>query len=121
MAARVLIIEDETILARNIQQFLAYHEYDAYVAGTGEEGLRQVREFEPDVILLDIHLPDGDGRQILPLIHRIDESIGVIIITAFGSVELAVDAMAAGAHNYVEKPVALSTLKLLIDQYVAQR
>ena len=121
MAHRVLIVEDEAILAKNIQQFLVYHDYHALVAGTGEEGLKQVEEFRPDVILLDIHLPDGDGRQVLPLIRRIDENIGVIIITAFGSVELAIDAMAGGASNYVEKPVALGTLKLLIDRFIEQR
>ena len=121
MACRVLIVEDEAILARNIQQFLAYHHYDAQIAGTCEEGLRQTRQFQPDVVLLDIHLPDGDGRQVLHLIHEIDEGIGVIIMTAFGSVELAIDAMSTGAHNYVEKPIALGTLKLLIDQCVTQR
>ncbi len=121
MACRVLIVEDEKILAKNIQQFLAYHDYETQVAGTCEEGLRQAREFRPDVILLDIHLPDGDGRQILPLLQQIDESVGIIIITAFGSVELAVDAMAGGATNYVEKPVALGTLKILIDRLIKER
>jgi two-component system response regulator AtoC len=118
MAHSVLVVEDEAILARNIQEFLEYHHYEVRVTGSSSDGLRQFEELHPDVVLLDVHLPDGDGRQVLRRIRQLDANVGVIIITAFGSMELAVNAMAAGADNYVEKPVALDSLKLLIDKLI---
>lgn len=120
MGHRVLIVEDEAILAKNIRQYLEHYRYDVHVASTCTSGLTQFRESQPDVVVLDIHLPDGDGREILGQIRQISETVGIIIITAFGSVQLALDAMASGANDYVEKPVALGTLKLLIEKSVAR-
>lgn len=121
MASSVLIVEDETILARNIQLYLEHHRYEARIAATKEDGLRQFADARPDVVLLDIHLPDGDGREILHHIRQTDANVGIIIMTAFGGVQLAVQAMAAGADDYVEKPVALDTLKLLIEKLISER
>jgi DNA-binding response OmpR family regulator len=120
MANRVLIVEDEAILAGNLREYLQHHHYDVRVAGTVAAGLQLLEHHRPDVVLLDILLPDGDGRQILRRIRDVDAAVGVIIVTAFGSVELALDAMTAGADEYVEKPVPLDTLKLLIDRIIDQ-
>jgi DNA-binding response OmpR family regulator len=86
------------------------------VAGTCRDGLRQFDESRPDVLLLDIRLPDGDGRDVLRRIREVDPDVGVIVMTAFGGVHNAVAAMAAGADDYVEKPVPLATLKLMIER-----
>jgi len=120
MAPSVLIVEDEAILARNIQLYLEHHGYEVHVAATKEDGLRQFKEVHPSIVLLDIHLPDGDGREILRHIRQTDANVGIIIMTAFGGIQLAVHAMAAGADDYVEKPVALDTLKLLIDKFIGE-
>jgi len=119
MTRRVLIVEDETILAKNIKRYLEHYQYDVRIASTGTNGIAQFKECQPDVVILDIHLPDGDGREILSQIRQVSESVGIVIITAFGSVQLALDAMASGANDYVEKPVSLGTLKLLIEKCTA--
>jgi DNA-binding response OmpR family regulator len=120
MTHRVLVIEDEAILAKNIRQYLELHEYEVRIAGTAKNGMLQFEEYRPDAVVLDIQLPDGDGREILSGIRQISQDVGVVIITAFGNVQLAIDAMTSGADNYVEKPVALSTLKLLIEKSIAR-
>ena len=118
MTHRVLIVEDEAILAKNIKQYLEFHEYDVRIAVTAKHGIAEFKEHRPDVVVLDIQLPDGDGREVLSQIRQVSEEVGIIIITAFGSLQLAVDAMAAGASNYIEKPIALGTLKLIVDKCI---
>lgn len=120
MTNSVLIVEDEAILAGNLREYLEHHHYDVRVAGTVATGLQLLEHHRPDVVLLDILLPDGDGRQILRRIREVDAAVGVVIMTAFGSIQLALDAMAAGADEYVEKPVPLDTLKLLVDRIIGQ-
>ncbi len=120
MAHSVLIVEDETILAKNIQQYLEHHHYAVRVAATCRDGLRQFAEGKPDVLLLDVRLPDGNGNDVLRRVREIDPDVGVIIMTAFGGVQNAVQAMAAGADDYVEKPVPLPTLKLMIERLTGQ-
>jgi DNA-binding response OmpR family regulator len=118
VARSVLIVEDEAILASNIREYLERHRYEVRVAASIADGMRQLEERRPDVVLLDILLPDGDGRRILRRIRDGDANVGIIIMTAFGGIQLALDAMAAGADDYVEKPVPLDSLKLLIDRLI---
>jgi len=120
MTRSVLVVEDEAVLASNIREYLEHHRYDVRVADTIAAGVRQLEERRPDVVLLDILLPDGDGRRILRHVREGGPNVGIIIMTAFGGLQLALDAMAAGADNYVEKPVPLDSLRLMIDQLIDQ-
>jgi two-component system response regulator AtoC len=120
MPHAVLIIEDETILAKNINAYLQRYDYETATAATGEEGLAQLATFQPDVVLLDYHLPNMNGLQVLEQIRRRDPRIKVIMLTGHGSVEVAVQAMKSGACDYLSKPLALSELKLLLDKALGQ-
>ena len=120
MPHAVLIIEDEPTLAKNMKNYVSRHGYDVRVAESGEQGLEQLEEFKPDVVLSDYRLPGIDGLELLSRIRRTDSQIKLIMITGHGSVEVAVDAMKAGAYDYLSKPVVLSELKLLLDRAVGQ-
>lgn len=120
MPRGILIVEDEDLLARNIKRYMEGHGYEAKIATTGAEGLREIEAFKPDLALLDFHLPDINGLDILKKIKDIDPVIKVILITGQGNVQLAVDAMKAGAYDYLQKPLVLSELKLLIDRALEQ-
>jgi DNA-binding response OmpR family regulator len=120
MVHRVLVVEDEGVLASNIRTFLEHHDYQVHIAGTLAAGLGHLVEMRPDVVIVDILLPDGDGREILRRARSLGLDIGIIIMTAFGSVPLALDAMTAGADDYVEKPVPLDTLRLLVDRAIVE-
>ena len=105
MGHAVLIIEDEATLAKNIKSFLDRHGYEARTAATAEDGLAQLETFKPDIVLLDFHLPGMDGMQALARISELDSRIRTIMITGNSSIQMAVDAMKAGASDYLSKPV----------------
>ena len=117
----VLIIDDEATLARNVAVYLERLGWATQVAGSAEEGLAQYGEFRPDVVLLDHNLPGISGLQALARLRAIDPQACVVLMTGFGSIDLAVSAMREGAADYLAKPLALSELRLLLDRLGAQR
>jgi len=120
MPAAILIIEDELTLAKNIATYLKRSGYDASVASTGEDGLTELDALRPEAVLLDYNLPGMNGLEVLRRIKEIDPSIPVILMTGHGSELVAVEAMKAGARDYLIKPVVLSELKLRLEQLVGQ-
>ena len=116
MSGAILVIEDEAVLGKNIRIYLERSGYDVRVAVSGEEGLALLDAFKPDAVVVDFNLPGIDGLEALGRIRAFDPGIPVVMITGHGSVELAVDAMKAGATDFLTKPVALGKLKLLIDK-----
>jgi two-component system response regulator AtoC len=120
MPHAVLIIDDEATLAKNIRLYLTRHGYEARTASSGEEGLAVLDHFNPDLVLLDVQLPGMDGLETLRRIRTAARHIKVVIMTAHGGVQVAVEAMKAGAYDYLTKPLALSEVKLLLDKAVGQ-
>ena len=121
MGNAVLIIEDEVTLAKNIQRYLERAEHDVQVCTSGEEGLARFDSFQPDVVLLDYRLSGVDGLEVLRDIRNRDADVKIIFMTAHGNVQTAVDAMKAGANEFLTKPVALAELKLLVEKAVGQK
>jgi len=120
MGYGVLIIEDEAILAKNIKLFLSRVGYDVKIAETAEDGISQLEVFKPEAILLDFNLPGMSGLECLETIRAIDSTIKVMIITGHGNVELAVNAMKAGAYDFLTKPLSMSKLRLLLEKAMGE-
>ena len=120
MPHAVLIVDDETSLARNLVTFLERQGWEARTAETAEDGLRAYAEFRPDLVLLDHNLPGMDGLQALERLRAQDPEAKVVMMTGFGSVDLAVSALKAGALDYLTKPLALGELRLLIERLLSQ-
>lgn len=120
MSHGILIVEDEETLSRNIKAYLERHNYIVRIADTGEEGLKQFESFKPKVVLLDFKLPGISGLDVLSRIREIDSKVIVIMMTAYGNVKIAVDALKAGAYDFLTKPIILGELKLLLDKVVGQ-
>jgi len=112
----VLIVDDEQTLARSAKAFLADHGYDAEVATSGEKAMELLENLQPDVVFADVRLPGMSGLDLLKRIREFDPVIPVIMVTAYGSIEGAVEAVKLGAFDYVKKPVDLEELKLLADR-----
>ncbi|MDH3693999.1 MAG: sigma-54 dependent transcriptional regulator [Gammaproteobacteria bacterium] len=121
MSYSILIIEDEATLAKNIARSLSRSGFAAKIATTAEEALKSLDKFEPDTVLLDFQLPGMTGLEALQQIRKRDLSTKIIMMTGHGDVQLAVDAMKAGASDYVSKPVSLVELKLLIEKTIEQQ
>ncbi|MBI4637083.1 MAG: sigma-54-dependent Fis family transcriptional regulator [Candidatus Rokubacteria bacterium] len=116
MIPAVLIIEDEKILSEAMQAYLGRHGYDPTVAGSGEEGLQSLRESEADLVVLDYKLPRMDGLETLRQIKQLAPGTEVVMLTAHGTVKSAVEAMRAGAFDYLTKPVDLEELAVVLDK-----
>ena len=116
MAYGVLILEDEASLARNIKAYLEEEGFEAKVAGDGETGLRLFESFGPDIVLLDLQLPGMSGLAALREMRSRRPDVRVIMLTAHGSVQVAVEAIKAGAYEYLAKPVVLSELCRTIER-----
>lgn len=121
MGYAVMIVEDEAVLAKKIAKYLGQRGFEVSITGDGRAALDQLPVFLPDAVILDFNLPGGlDGLEVLRQIQAFDPSIRVIMVTGYGNVRLAVDAMKAGAYDYLSKPVVLSELKLLLDRAIEQ-
>ena len=118
MARAVLIIEDEAILAKNMQRYLQRAGYQVATVASGEEGLAHLDACHPDVVLLDYRLPRMNGLEVLTELQARHRPVKTIMITGQGNRDVAVQALTAGAYRYAAKPLALSDLKLLVEEAV---
>ena len=116
MSPAILIVDDETTFAKNIATFLGRNGYHVCRVETAEEGLLKLDAFRPAVVLQDFNLPGMNGLEMLAEIRRRDSRIKVILMTGRGSEQLAVDAMKAGAHDYLTKPLVLAKLKIVLEK-----
>ena len=100
----VLVIDDERNIRALLAKVLAQDQVDVHSAATGAEGMQMADEHEPDLVLLDLRLPDTSGLEVLRSLKARHPEAIVIMMTAFGQVESAVEAMKSGATDYLEKP-----------------
>lgn len=115
---RVMIVEDEQVLAKNLRAKLAAHDFDVSVVHSGEDALRQFPRQLPDVVLLDIRLPGVDGLTLLPKLKAEATSTSFVVMTAHGNERVAVDAMKAGAFEYLTKPIDLDELLMVVNRAI---
>ena len=114
--AKILVIDDEKLLRWSLEQNLSKEGYTVITAEKGLEGLELFTAEQPDIVLLDIHLPDISGLQILESIKKENKNTVVIMITAFGDIQTAVQTIKFGAYDFVEKPFNMDKLKILISK-----
>ncbi len=114
MKFKILVIDDEPILRDSLSVALESSGYTVMTARTGEEGLQLFQKEAPDLVLLDHWLPGMNGDEVLRRIKEIQEEIPVIVMTAQGSIELAVSSMKIGAFDFLVKPFELDQFETLV-------
>jgi DNA-binding NtrC family response regulator len=114
--ATILIVEDEAKMRRLLELNLGDDGFTTFSAEDAETGLKLLRENPIDLILTDLKLPGMNGLDFLQTIKRQNGALPVVVMTAFGSVETAVEAMKAGASDYVLKPFSLSEMRMVIHK-----
>ncbi|MEW5854841.1 MAG: sigma-54 dependent transcriptional regulator [Myxococcota bacterium] len=119
--ARLLIIDDHIEMARTMSENLSDAGFSVDVAGGGQEALGMLEARPYDVVISDLRMEGVDGMDVLKAVKSVDPTVPVLIMTAFGSVENAVEAMRAGAFHYVTKPFNLDEVQLLVERAAADR
>jgi DNA-binding NtrC family response regulator len=112
---RLLIVDDEIGIRESLKMVLK-SEYEVFLARNAEEAFSKIKEHSPDVILLDITLPDLDGLKVLARIKQNDPDRVVIMITGAETVNTGVEAMKLGAYDCVGKPFDFDELRLIITR-----
>ncbi|MGH9749570.1 MAG: sigma-54-dependent transcriptional regulator [Candidatus Polarisedimenticolia bacterium] len=118
---RVVVIDDDDGNRRGIEMALRKDGYDVAAFAGGDEALEHLRDHPADLLVTDLRMPGMDGLEVLKSAKTIDREIGVLVVTGFGSVESAVDAMKQGADDYLQKPVNLVELRKRVAVAVEKR
>jgi two-component system nitrogen regulation response regulator NtrX len=121
MKDRVLIIDDEEGVRSSLKMILEYEGYDCLLAANGEAGLKILERETPDVVFLDIKMPNMDGMEVLRQIKGQDASLPVVMISGHGDVRTAFEASKLGAFDFLEKPPESERLLVIARNAVAQR
>jgi two-component system response regulator AtoC len=114
MPPRLLVVDDERLIRWSLEQTLAKGGYEVSTVSTGEAALAAVREDPPDLMILDLKLPDIDGLRVLDEIRQLSSHVQILIMTAYADVGTAVEAMKLGAYDYLPKPIDFENLAVTI-------
>jgi two-component system nitrogen regulation response regulator GlnG len=112
----LLVIDDEPSVLYSFRRVFQEEGREVWTASTAADGVAQLREHQPDVVVLDLQLPDRSGLELFHEIHALDPKRPVIFITAHGTTDTAIEAMKHGAFDYLVKPVDLDRLSQILDR-----
>jgi nitrogen regulation protein NR(I) len=118
---KILVVDDEKSIRFAFEQFLHDEGYTPLLAADGKTALEQLRAQKPEIVFLDYRLPGGDGLDILSEIMKTDASVAVVFMTAFGEMDVAIQAMQRGAYEYLTKPLDLDRIRILIHRILDGR
>ncbi len=113
--ARILVVDDEIAIVDVLKTFLEDNDHKVFTAYDGKEAVEVAKRERPHVILLDIYLPKMDGIEVLKAIRKFDDSIGIIMITAFREEDVAKHALELGAFDYINKPFDFDYLERSLE------
>lgn len=121
MKSKILVVDDEQSLRVSLQEILHLAGYEADAVGTGEQAIECITHDDYDLILLDLKMPGMDGLEVLKETTRLSPDTRVIMLTAHGSLESAIEALRYGAHDYILKPSTSSDILSSVARGLAKR
>lgn len=119
--ASILIVDDELILRESLSAWLSRDDFYVEAVASAEEALERIRQTRYDIVFLDIKLEGMSGLEALKRVRDLDPDTAIVMITAYGSISTAVQAMKDGAHDYLLKPFEPETLTVLIEKVLERR
>lgn len=112
----ILIIDDEKGVGDILKKILSKEGYDVHAVTRGQDGVKLVREKDVHLVILDIKMPEMDGIEVLQKIHEIKKDVVVIMLTAYGTLTTAREAMKLGAYDYITKPFDNDFVKAMVKE-----
>lgn len=113
---RILIIDDDADVLAGLAALLTHTGWDVGTAATGQDGLKKFAELSPDIVLLDVNLPDASGIDLLDQMKAYSEETPIIVMSGLGTIDIAVAAMRKGAETFLTKPYDIDNLELVLEQ-----
>ena len=111
---RILIVDDEAFIRENLERILGEDGYHPYSTDNGNDAVKEVGEADVDLVFLDLNLGAESGLDVLRAMREVDPEVLVIIITGYGTVESAVEALKMGAYDYIKKPFKADAIRLIV-------
>ncbi len=121
LSAKILVIDDEEIVRESCVRILQSQEYQVKTADNGDMGLITLKEFQPDLVLVDLKMPGMSGFEVLEEIYTYDATIVTIVITGFATVNSAIEAMKKGTFDFIPKPFQPDELRLVVHRGLERR
>jgi two-component system response regulator AtoC len=113
---KILVVDDERLIRQSLEKRLGEEGYEVISADNGRAAISLVEEEAPELVILDLKLPDLNGIEVLKRLREIEKNLTVLIITAYGSIDTAIAAIRSGAYDYLTKPFDLETILLSVRQ-----
>ena len=118
---RILFVDDDKDILMMVEQYLQMQEYDITTVDSGLKALDMVKDQQIDIIFTDYKMPEFNGLELLAAVKQYKPEVEVIMVTGYGSMESAIQAMKYGSYDYLQKPFKLDHLKLIIDRIIEER
>ncbi len=112
----IFVIDDDEIMRLSCQQILQKADYVVETFGNGHDGINRLREAKPQLLIVDIKMPELDGFEVIEMVRKIDADLVIVVITGYATIETAVDAMKAGAYDFLPKPFTPGELRLIVER-----
>jgi two-component system response regulator RegA len=112
---RILVVDDEQLVRDYLAQGIALRGYQVRAAGSRQAALEIVKAWRPDAAAVDVHLPDGSGLALLPALREANAEVRIVVMSGFGTIRSSVDALKAGAVDYLCKPLTFEDVIRVLD------
>ncbi len=120
MTGRMLVVDDQMGVRRLLFEAFSEEGYIVELAGSGQEALEKVRKMPPDIVLMDMKMPGMNGLEALREIKKFDNTVPVVMMTAYGELEIVAEAMKLGVKEYVTKPFDINELRGLVKKTLGE-
>ena len=114
--ANILVVDDDKVLADNLVEYLSKFGYSATAAYSGKEGLTRFEQGGFQMIITDLKMPEMDGMELLEAVTALDSRVVVTVITGYGTIESAVEAIKKGAYDFIPKPFQMEELEVIVNR-----
>ena len=118
---KILVVDDELGMRKYLTKLLTHNEYSVSAAENGVEGLEMLPKEQPDLVLVDFKMPRMDGMQFLRKLKKDFPDLPVIMMTAFGTIDNAIEAMKLGAYDYINKPFEIDEILIVIGKALEKK
>ncbi len=112
----ILIVDDDPLVRRSLSEFLTIEGFTVSSAGSAREAIVLLKDYTADIVITDIKMPEVDGIQFMKQLKNLNPETPVILMTGYGSIDSAVEAMKEGAYDYITKPIIDNEIKLIIER-----